>query len=104
MSPVKNGGSGMTLVKIYFFCEQEQQLQKHPTLDKNSYCVYGTLEGYRCIYAFVEAAALFSIVLRYAGAPIATRASFFFSFCLFGDVAFSEYFFCIISAFSLYGL
>ena len=28
--------------------------------------------------AFVEAAALRSIVLRYAGAPIATRVSFFF--------------------------
>ena len=41
------------------------------------------------IYAFfVEAAALRSIALRYAGAPIATRASFSF----FGDVAFSEYF------------
>ena len=26
----------------------------------------------------------------------------FFSFCLFGDVAFSEYFFCTISAFFLY--
>ena len=44
------------------------------------------------LYAFVEAAALRSIVLRYAGASIATRVSFFFSFCLFGDVAFSEYF------------
>ena len=44
------------------------------------------------LYAFVEAAALRSIVLRYAGAPIATRVSFFFSFCLFGDIAFSEYF------------
>ena len=31
-------------------------------------------------YAFVEAAALRSIVLRYAGAPIATRVSFFFPF------------------------
>ena len=39
-------------------------------------------------YAFVEAAALRSIVLRYAGAPIATRVSFSF----LGDVAFSEYF------------
>ena len=59
------------------------------------------------IYAFVEAAALRSTVLRYAGAPIATRVFVFvlfcFSFCLFGDVAFSEYFFAI-SAFSLYGL
>ena len=45
--------------------------------------------------SFVEAAALRSIVLRYAGVPIATRVSFFlfFPFCLFGDVAFSEYFF-----------
>ena len=42
------------------------------------------------LYAFVEAAALRSIVLRrYASAPIATRFFFFF----FGDVAFSEYFF-----------
>ena len=39
-----------------------------------------------------KAAALRSIVLRYAGAPIARRVSFFFPFCLFGDVAFSEYF------------
>ena len=30
------------------------------------------------LYAFVEAAALRSIVLRYAGAPITTRAPFFF--------------------------
>ena len=48
--------------------------------------------------SFVEAATLRSIVLRYAGAPIATRISFSF----FGDVAFSEDF-CTISAFSLYG-
>ena len=48
------------------------------------------------LYAFVEAAALRSIVLRYAGALIATLVSFSF----FGDVAFSEYFFCTISAFS----
>ena len=61
-------------------------------------------------FAFVEAAALRSIVPRYAGAPIVTRFfSFsFFSFCLLGDVAFSEYFFCTIffgtnSAFSLNG-
>ena len=31
------------------------------------------------LYAFVEAAALRLIVLRYAGAPIAARVSFFFS-------------------------
>ena len=35
------------------------------------------------LYAFVEAAALRSIVLRYAGAPIATRGSFFLFFLLF---------------------
>ena len=35
--------------------------------------------------------ALRLIVLRYAGAPIATRVCFSF-FCLFGDVAFSVYF------------
>ena len=35
-----------------------------------------------CLHAFVEAAALRSIVLRYADAPIATRVSFFF-FLLF---------------------
>ena len=50
------------------------------------------------LYAFVEAAALRSIVLRYAVVPIVTRVSFSF----FGDVIFSEYFFCTISAFSLY--
>ena len=38
------------------------------------------------LYAFVEAATLRSIVLRYAGAPIAICISFF------GDVDFSEYF------------
>ena len=56
------------------------------------------------LYDFVEAAALCSIVLRQAGVSIATRFFFlrFFPFCLFGGVAFSEYFFCIISAF-LYG-
>ena len=46
------------------------------------------------LYAFVEAAALRSIILRCAGPPIVTRDSFFlFPFCFFGDVAFSEYFF-----------
>ena len=43
--------------------------------------------------AFVEATALRSIILRYTGAPIATRVFFFFfPFCLFGDVVFSGYF------------
>ena len=46
-------------------------------------------------YAFVQAAALGSIVLLHVGVPIATRVfpSFFSPFCLFGDVVFSEYFF-----------
>ena len=44
---------------------------------------------FRLLYAFVEAAALRSLVLRYTGAPIATRVSYFFPI---GDVAFSEYF------------
>ena len=45
------------------------------------------------LYALIEAAALLSIVLRYAGAAIATRLSFFlFFFCLLGEVAFAEYF------------
>ena len=50
------------------------------------------------MYAFVEAAALRSIALRYAGAPIAARV--YFSF--FGDVSFSEYFF-VPFPLSLYG-
>ena len=42
-------------------------------------------------YAFIEAAALRSIVLPYAGPPIATRASFFFPFVYLEiDVAFSK--------------
>ena len=60
--------------------------------------------------AFIEAGALCSIVLRYihiysiyAGSPTATSVSSFFSFFFFGDVAFSEYFFCTIAVFSLYG-
>ena len=49
-------------------------------------------------YAFVEAAALRSIVLRYAGAPIATRVFFcFLEMPLFPRI------FCTISTFSLYG-
>ena len=38
------------------------------------------------LYAFVEAAALRSIVLRYAGAPIATRVSFCFEMSLFPSI------------------
>ena len=52
------------------------------------------------LYAFVEAAVLRSIVLRNAGAPIATRVSFpfvYFEMSLFPSI------FCAIPAFSLYG-
>ena len=53
------------------------------------------------LYVFVEAAALRSIVLRYAGAPLATR---FFVFCFFLlEMSFFPSIFCTISAFSLYG-
>ena len=52
-------------------------------------------------YALVEAAALRSIVLRYAGVPIATRVSFLF--CFFFCRFFRVFFFCTISAFSLHG-
>ena len=31
--------------EFFFFCEQEQ-LQRHATLDKNPYCVYGTLNDF----------------------------------------------------------
>ena len=57
------------------------------------------------LYAFVEAAALSSIVLRYAVVPIATRVSFFFFFSFFVYVEMSPFpsIFCTISAFSLYG-
>ena len=41
---------------------------------------------------FVEATAFRSNVLRYAGASIATRVSFFLFLLFIGDVAFSEYF------------
>ena len=55
-----------------------------------------------CFYDFVEAAALRSIVLRYAGAPIAARVSFFFPFvCLEMSLFPSK--FGTISNFSLYG-
>ena len=40
------------------------------------------------LYAFVEAAALRSIVLRYAGAPIAPRVFSFFWRCRFFGVVF----------------
>ena len=49
-------------------------------------------------YAFVEAAAFRLIVLRYAGAPIATRVFILF---LFGEVAFSVFVFFLPLPFSL---
>ena len=54
------------------------------------------------LYAFVEAAALRSIVLRYyAGVPIATRVSFFFLFLfIYLEMSLVP---SIFSAFSLYG-
>ena len=54
------------------------------------------------LYAFVEAAALRSIVLRYAGVPIATRVSFFsyfFSFLVYLEMSLLP---SIFSAFSLW--
>ena len=77
------------------------------------------LWGYVCfvllrfrLYALVEAAALRSIVLRYAGAPIATQVplfiyfSFFFFiffvFCL--EMSLFPSISCTIVAFSLYGV
>ena len=54
-------------------------------------------------YAFVEAAALRSIVLRYAGASIATpRVSFFFPF-VYLEMSLFPSIFCTIAIFSLYG-
>ena len=55
--------------------------------------------------AFVEAAALRSIVLRYAGAPIATRVffSFFFSPFVYLEMSLFPSIFCTIAVFSLYG-
>ena len=58
-----------------------------------------------CLHAFVEAAALRSIVLRYAGVPIATRVSFFFFFPFFVYLEMSLFppIFSFFFAFSLYG-
>ena len=71
--------------------------------------VYFVLLRFR-LYAFVQAATFRSIVLRYAGAPIASRVSFFyfFYFSVFGDVPFSVFWGggvegFSISVFSLYG-
>ena len=53
------------------------------------------------LYAFVEAAALRSIVLRYAGVPIATRVSFIFFLLFFVYLEMSL--FPSIVSLSLYG-
>ena len=54
---------------------------------------YVCFVSYRfCLYAF-ENATLRSIVLRYAGVPIALRFFFLSFFSLFGDVGFSLFFF-----------
>ena len=45
------------------------------------------------LVAFIEAAALRSTVLRYTGAPIVTRASFFFRFVYLEVSLFPKYFF-----------
>ena len=57
------------------------------------------------LYAFVEAAAVLrSIVLRYAGAPIATLVSFFLSFFLLLILmSLFPSIFCTIAVFSLFG-
>ena len=53
------------------------------------------------LYAFIEAAALRPIALRYAGAPIATR-SFFFLLFIWRCRFFRLFVFCTIAVFSLY--
>ena len=53
-----------------------------------------------CLYAFAEASALRSIALRYAGAPIATRVSFFF-FLFFWRCRFFRVFFPFFVPFPL---
>ena len=57
-----------------------------------------------CLYTFIEAAAVRSIVLRYAGSPTATRVFFFFLFVVLLEMmSLSSSIFCIIAVFSLYG-
>ena len=54
------------------------------------------------LYAFVEATALRSTVLRYAGAPIATRVSFFFPF-VYLEMSLFPSILCTIAVLSLNG-
>ena len=71
-----------------------------------SYCTLTcfVLFRFRLLYDFIEATALRSIVLRSSicRRPYSHTCFFLFSFCFFGDVAFSEYF-GTIAVFSLYG-
>ena len=53
------------------------------------------------LYAFVEAAALRSIALMYAWAPIATRVSFLFPF-VYLEMSLFPSIFCAVAVFSLY--
>ena len=55
-----------------------------------------------CLYTYVEAATLRSIVLRYAGAPTATRVSSFFRFVSYEMSLFASIF-CTVAVFSLSG-
>ena len=53
------------------------------------------------LYTFIEAAALRSIILRYAGVPTATRVSSFFTF-VYLEMSLFPSIFCTIAIFSLY--
>ena len=85
-------------------------LQSHPMLRSYMRChdvflwfyVWFVLLRFR-LYAVVEAATLRSIVLRYAGAPIATRVSFFLFPFLYLETSLFPSIFCTIDVFSLYG-
>ena len=54
------------------------------------------------VFAFLEAVALRSIVLRYVDAPIATRVSFFSPF-VYSEMSLFPSIFCSIVVFFLYG-
>ena len=54
------------------------------------------------LYAFVEAAALRSIAIRYVGASVAARVSLFFPF-VYLEISLFPSIFCTIAVFSLYG-
>ena len=54
------------------------------------------------LYAFAKAEALCSTVFRYAGAPIATRAAFFFHY-IYLEIPLFPSILCTIAVFSLNG-